>query len=367
MSLRTFGMVAGIGAIVAFSAQAQEPIGDPVDQLLHTKTLSSPDTPPPVTPPAAQQPQPAPVSLTPMLQQPAAASPVAQQPAPAVSITPLPPPQPVAAAVVPATTTPAASTPPPADLASGPLVPPPAAAPTERWSGFYVGANFGAGDTTGGNGENCTNTDTGTPSGCDIIPNGALSTSGLLGGGQFGYMRRLALGWSVPIVVGGEVDFDGSGIRGSQNVSGPFSLVGLTETCSPCAFNARQSLNSFTTIRARVGVPLDDRFLLYGTAGVALGGAKVSQELAFLGSSEADVVSKSATLAGPVFGAGLEFAVRGPWSARIEGLYYDLGKINTTSVPVNGAFTNFNDFKAFGFRGGIVRLAINLRLGDLPY
>ncbi len=337
MSLRTFATVAAIGAIAAFSARAQQPIVDPVDQLLHAQTLSSPDTPPAAAAPSA-----------------------ARQPAPAVSIAPLPPPQPAA-------TAPTATTPPPTDVAGGALVPPPPAPPSEHWSGFYVGANFGAGNTTGGNGVSCTNTNTGTPSGCDIIPNGALSTSGLLGGGQFGYMRRLALGWSVPIVVGGEVDFDASGINGSQNVSGPFSLVGLTETCSPCSFNARQSLNSFTTIRARVGVPLDDRFLLYGTAGVALGGAKVSQQLSFLGSSESDVVNKSETLAGPVVGAGLEFAVRGPWSARVEGLYYDLGKINTTSVPVNGAFTNFDDFKAFGFKGGIVRLAINLRLGDLPY
>lgn len=242
-----------------------------------------------------------------------------------------------------------------------------AAVPIAHWSGFYVGANFGAGETSGGSGESCTNTQTGTSSGCDIIAGGALSTSGILGGGQFGYMRPLALGWSVPLLVGGEVDFDVSGISGSQNVPGPFSLVDVPETCSPCAFNARQSLDSLTTIRARVGVPLDDRFLLYATGGVALGGVKVSQELSFLGSSEANVISKSATLTGPVVGAGLEFALPGPWSARIEGLYYDLGNLKTTALPVNGAFTNFSDFKTFGFSGGLVRLGVNLRLGDLPY
>ncbi|MGA8403079.1 MAG: outer membrane beta-barrel protein [Stellaceae bacterium] len=362
-------MVAGIGAIAAFSAQAQELIGDPVDQILKAQTLSSADTPPPAAAPAAQQPQPqtAPISLTSAPQPQPTATPVAQQSTPAISIAPLPPPRPAAAvAPPPAAATPVAATLSSSDLAEPP--PPPAAAsPTERWSGFYVGLNFGAGNTTGGSGEACNNTETGTSSGCDIIANGALSTSGILGGGQFGYLRRLALGWQMPLVVGGEVDFDGSGISGSQNVSGPFSLVGLTETCSPCNFSARQSLNSLTTIRARVGVPLDDRFLLYATGGVALGGVKVSQDLAFLGSSEGDVVTKKDTLVGPVFGAGLEFALRGPWSARIEGLYYDLGKLNTTAVPVNGAPSNFNDFKTFEFRGGIIRLAVNLRLGDLPY
>jgi outer membrane immunogenic protein len=342
MSLRTLGLIAGLGAIAAFSAQAQEPIGDPVDQLLNAKTASSPDVPPPLTPTAAPQPSPA-VSI----------APVALQPPPANA--------------PPATTPPPAAAPPPADLAGGVLTSPPATLPTERWSGFYVGVNFGGGNTTGGNGASCTNTDTGTSQGCDIITNGALSTSGVLGGGQFGYLRRLALGWRVPLVVGAEVDFDGSGISGSQNVGGPFSFVGVAGTCSSCAYNARQSLDSFTTIRARVGVPLDDAVLLYATGGVALGGVKVSQELSFLGSSEADVVSRKTTLAGPVAGAGVEVALFGPWSARVEGLYYDLGNLNTTGLPVNGAFANYREFKTFGFRGGIVRLAINLRLGDLPY
>lgn len=342
MSLRTLGLAAGIGAIAAFSAQAQEPTGDIVDQILNAKTASSPDVPPPVTPVAAQ-PASAPIALTPVPQ---------SQPAAAVS--PPPPPAP--------------SPEPPADLAGNapPLESPPTL-PTQRWSGFYVGLNFGVGETTGGNGTSCTNTDTGTSQGCDIITNGALSTSGLLGGGQFGYLRPLALGWSVPLVVGAEVDFDGSGISGSQNVGGPFTFVGDAGTCASCAYNARQSLNSLTTIRARIGVPLDNALLLYATGGVALGGVKVSQELSFLGSSEADVVSKKETLAGPVVGAGLEFALPGPWSARIEGLYYDLGNVNATALPVNGAFTNYRLFKTFGFSGGIIRLAVNFRLGDLPY
>ena len=266
----------------------------------------------------------------------------------------------------PAATTPATAVPVPSDLA-GPLTPPPVL-PTQRWTGFYLGANFGGGNTSGGNGLGCTNTETGTSSGCDIIANGALSTSGVLGGGQFGYLTRVPLSWNLPpLVMGGEVDFDGSGISGSQTVAGPFSFVDVAGTCSPCSYTARQSLNSLTTLRARVGMPLDDRVLLYATGGVALGGVKVSQNLAFLGTPEGGVVSKSATLAGPVAGGGLEFALPGPWSARIEGLYYDLGNLNTTALPVNGAPTNFRLFKAFGFRGGIIRFAVNFRLGDLPY
>jgi hypothetical protein len=46
MLLRTFGVFAGIGTIAAFSAQARELVGDIVDQVLGTRTASSPDVPP---------------------------------------------------------------------------------------------------------------------------------------------------------------------------------------------------------------------------------------------------------------------------------------------------------------------------------
>jgi outer membrane immunogenic protein len=368
MSLRTLGLFAGIGVMATFSAQAQEPVGDIVDQILNPKTATSPDVAPPAPPPpvmpAASQPlpPPPPVAITPV------PPPTPLAPLPAASAVPLSPAPPKAvaapAAAVPMSPAPTASS---VDIAGSTQPSLVSVTSTPRWSGFFVGANFGGGTASGGSGQTCTNSTTGTTSGCDIIPGGGLSTSGVLGGGQFGFLKQFQVGWTAPLVVGGEVDFDGTGINGSQTVSGPFSLSGFPALfCSPCSYTARQSLTSLTTLRARIGVPINDDVLLYGTGGVAIGGASVSQNLSFIGSSEGDVVSKKTILTGPVVGAGVEFAAYGPWTARIEGLYYDLGTVNTTALPVGGAPSNFTESKRFGFRGGIVRLGINLKLGDLP-
>jgi hypothetical protein len=59
--------------------------------------------------------------------------------------------------------------------------------------------------------------------------------------------------------------------------------------------------------------------------------------------------------------------VAGPWSVRVEGLYYDLGKIRTVAEPMNNAFVNFNNVKTFVYRGGIIRLGVDLQLGNLIF
>ncbi len=234
---------------------------------------------------------------------------------------------------------------------------------------MYVGGNFGGGWTHGGSGNSCTNSQTGTDSGCDIIANSGLSTSGVFGGGQIGYQRPfdINLGSPIPLVVGVEADFQGSGISGSQNISGPFQLVNFPGSCSPCNYTAKQSIDWFGTLRLRLGVPLDDNnVLVYATGGLIYGGVTASQNLAFLGSGAAqgNVVTQKSTLSGPTVGAGVEFHISGPWSAKLEGLYYDLGNLGTVAVPVGGAPGNFSDSKTFGFHGGMIRLGINYKLGE---
>jgi outer membrane immunogenic protein len=234
-----------------------------------------------------------------------------------------------------------------------------------NWTGLYVGGNLGFGNTTGGTGESCFNSVTGNTTGCDIINDGSLHTSGVLGGAQIGYLKPFDVGWSMPLMLGAEIDVQGTGINGSQSVNGPFQLVGLTETCAPCSFTASQKIDWFTTLRARIGVPVDN-FLIYGTGGVIVGGVKVSQDLNFTGTSAGNLVSSKSTLSGgPVVGGGVEVALSGPWSARLEGLYYDLGSTSTVAPAVNGAPGNFTDRKTFGFHGAMIRLGVNLRLGDV--
>jgi len=242
------------------------------------------------------------------------------------------------------------------------------APPTEaaKWGGFYVGLNVGAGSTTGGSSESCLNSLTGDSTGCDIINDSALHGSGILGGGQVGYLRPLDLGWQFPLFLGGELDLQGSGIGGSQTVSGPFNFVGFPGSCSPCNFTANQHIDWLGSVRLRAGVPIDD-LLIYVTGGVMFGGVTAAQTVSFLGSDQGEAVTRKGALAGPTVGGGVEFLLSNPWAVKLEALYYDLGDLKTASHPVNGAPANFTDLKTFGFRGAIIRLGVDLHLGDLIF
>jgi outer membrane immunogenic protein len=240
-----------------------------------------------------------------------------------------------------------------------------------RWTGFYLGGNVGYGSTRGGGGVTCLNSVTNSSSGCDIINSPALHTSGVFGGGQLGYMMPLSglnlpLGPNMPsLMIGVEADIQPSAIGGTQNVSGPFNFVDFPGfTCSPCSFSASQQIDWFSTVRGRIGVPIDD-FLLYGTGGIMLGSVRASQSLNFLGSPQGNLGTVKRGADGPVFGGGVEVLLPGPFSAKFEGLYYDLGDLKTVGLPVNGAPTNFTDFKTFGFHGALFRAGINMRLGGL--
>jgi outer membrane immunogenic protein len=349
MSVRTLGMVTGMAVIAAFSAQAvAEPAEDIVGPVAEPQTVMSTDTPPPISasaPPPISTSAPPPGSATPPL---------------------VAPPTPLAATPVSATA-PAASpytAPPPADL--------PTTAASQswalpdldtRWSGFYGGANVGYGWTAGTSGSSCTNTVTNTQSGCTLIPESGPNPSAPVGGGQVGYMAPIYPGGHFPVMIGGEVDLQGTGLSGTQSIAPPIPLSGFPP-CTTCSFFAKESLSWLASLRARVGVPIG-RVLVYGTGGLMFGGANVTQSISFSNTSAATYSSASkADLSGPTFGGGVEFLADGPWSVRLEGLYYDLGTIRTVAQPTGTAFINFNNEKTFAFRGGIVRLAVNFHFGD---
>jgi outer membrane immunogenic protein len=78
----------------------------------------------------------------------------------------------------------------------------------------------------------------------------------------------------------------------------------------------------------------------YVTGGLAYGGVKTS--VAGFGDS-------STSKAGWALGGGVEFAIAGPWTAKVEYLYVDLGR--TSSVLGSDA----------SFRTNIVRAGLNYR------
>ena len=171
------------------------------------------------------------------------------------------------------------------------------------WTGFYLGINggygFGRGQFNG------------------TIPSGEIHAGGFLFGATAGYNWQAG-----PVVFGLEGDIDWSGQRGSGS-------CGVT-TC-----NVRNDY--LATIRGRLGYAMD-RWMPYITGGAAIGNVKTS--IAGLGDT-------NNTKGGWTVGGGIEAAIAGPWTAKVEYLHVDLGDADTAVAGTTASF------KTDIIRGGI--------------
>jgi outer membrane immunogenic protein len=153
--------------------------------------------------------------------------------------------------------------------------------PVYNWTGPYVGL-------VGGYGWGSSN--------FSAPLSGSFDLSGGTIGGTLGY------NWQVnQAVFGLEGDLAWSNIRGSG-------------VCGGLSCSTRNSWLS--TVRARAGFAAD-RFMPYVTGGFAFGDIKTSVS----GFSDS-----SSTKTGWTLGAGVEAALAGPWTAKLEYLYVDLGR-----------------------------------------
>ena len=101
-------------------------------------------------------------------------------------------------------------------------------------------------------------------------------------------------------------------------IEGDFALSGADDK----AGGVRVENNWNGTLRARAGLAFD-RFMLYGTGGLAVGHVKVKVP----GDSD------SATKAGWTIGAGMEAAITNKVIGRLEYRYTDLGTHNFDTAP----------------------------------
>jgi outer membrane immunogenic protein len=158
--------------------------------------------------------------------------------------------------------------------------------PPYNWTGAYIGLNGG-----GGWGHSDWSAATGSAS---------TNPSGALVGGTIGY------NWQAGhVVFGAEADGDWSDLRGSSSDA-------------PCTTSCETRNDWLATARGRIGYAFD-RVMPYITGGAAFGNIKASPS-GFGGVDE--------TRAGWTAGAGVEVALTGPWSAKAEYLYTDLGSTN---------------------------------------
>ncbi|HSP50944.1 MAG TPA: outer membrane protein [Pseudolabrys sp.] len=117
-------------------------------------------------------------------------------------------------------------------------------------------------------------------------------------------------------VFGLEGDGDWSNIRGSTSGGA-------------CTGTSCETRNSWlATARGRLGYALG-RFMPYVTGGAAFGDIKTSI---------AGVGDTRTTKTGWTVGGGLEAAIAGPWTAKVEYLYVDLGDTGTVVPGANASF-----------------------------
>jgi outer membrane immunogenic protein len=243
------------------------------------------------------------------------------------------------------------------------FAPPPP--PAFSWTGFYVGANAGYGWNTGGGHEYCID-NTGVLDGpsCQILPPGVSGTSvghGALVGGQLGYNWQ-----SGNLVYGLETDFDAAFIRSYTAVDGPFAFAGgpgLGLALPPGVSTSSLDLESLGTFRGRLGYAIADRLLIYATGGLAYGGVNANSLWTSPSTGTIYLGATSKFRVGWTAGGGLEYALTNNWSAKIEGLYYDLGNVTTigSEVPVVFLPSGYQHDVSFDVSGAIVRVGLNYK------
>lgn len=212
-----------------------------------------------------------------------------------------------------------------------------------NWTGFYVGghAGYGWGDT-----------DTSIP-GSVLYDTAAFSLKGdgAIAGAQLGYNWQVAPQW----VVGLEADMSGTGIAdqvlATQTVGGVPATAGFTHFMS-------RDVNWLATVRGRIGYTWGST-LAYVTGGAAFGDIHYEAATAWNGIGF-NPASFSKVRSGWTLGGGVEWAVAGNWTAKLEYLYYDLDGVSIFTQGNAGfsATHNWDDTKV-----SVVRAGVNYKFG----
>ena len=210
------------------------------------------------------------------------------------------------------------------------------------WTGFYVGVNAGLG--VGRN--NQTLSFPGFPS----FEQSYLQPFGALGGVQAGYNWQTNTMFG-RLVLGVEADIQGAGLRDD------YTCLLTCRAVPDISGRFDQRLDWFGTVRGRVGFA-NGPVLRYFTGGFAYGSVKTSiTENIPLAGFPATFTSNQ-TRGGWTIGSGVEAALGGNWTAKIEYLQVDLG--NKSETFALGGFPQTLDTE---IRQNIYRVGLNYRIG----
>ena len=213
------------------------------------------------------------------------------------------------------------------------------------WTGFYVGANVGYGVARDPTQTEQIQT---APLGQFSIGNFNLAPAGIVAGPQIGG------NWQIGnLVLGIEADWQWTSQEDHACRDSCLNDFNVTYD---------QSLKWFGTARARVGWA-ENRTLWYVTGGGAWG--QVNDNFSLFSPLFGIFPSVNAVhdMSGWTAGGGVETALGGPWTAKLEYLYMDLGSVTDSySAPFLAGTGTFST--TTHIRDNIVRVGLNYRFAD---
>lgn len=214
----------------------------------------------------------------------------------------------------------------------------------DLWTGFYLGAQAGYLQGTGSNTDVCISV---SGEGHECFGSeaniGDINTDGVTAGGYLGYNYRVD-----SVVLGLEGDFNWDNAQGD--------IQGVVDT----------SLNWDASIRARLGVVVDERALLYVTGGPSW----INAELDVNGCSEIGPVQNAhcgdtSTEFGWQLGAGAEYFVTDHLSVKTEYLHGWYGNADLDLVTATEEGMKFKEYLKQDLQTNVVRAGVAYHFGGL--
>lgn len=258
-----------------------------------------------------------------------------------------------------------------ADLPATRFAPPVASLPVFTWTGVYAGLNAGAAFSGSerprySEGAGFVGLNPGTLSGFQR----SRGQTGFVGGGQLGFNRQIGA-----VVLGVEADIQYADLSRRRSGAGTLPSVpaGFTDNDT---LTARSRLDYLGTVRGRIGFLPTERLMVYATGGLAYGGVTTRTTYTDIGTGAffpggVNVIpyagSRASTQVGYVAGGGIEYAFTDRLSAKIEGLYADLGSSSVTARYTGTGGTGPTDTYTVREpnRFGLVRAGLNYRFNGL--
>lgn len=222
-------------------------------------------------------------------------------------------------------------------------------AATDLWTGFYLGAQVGYHQSTGSNTDLCETS--GPESSClsdfdDGYDIGDFSADGVTAGGYLGYNYRID---SVVLGLEGEFNWD--------NSNGSNSYLGY--------INFDTGNNWDAAIRARLGVVVDERALLYVTGGPSWLNTEIDTNLGIgVAALPNYKTGDSSTEFGWVLGAGAEFFMTEHLSLKAEYLHGWYGEADLDILKVSDGENSGKLIAKQDLQTNVVRVGVAYHFGD---